>query len=352
MPRRIGLTIEQWPQADRDAWNRAFEGSGYFDEQAVASHWRPKTRQQAQYAYGRWLAHVRAKFPEVMNEPTYQRATAGRVRAYIDQLSERKLTPMSIAAELQHLQLALGALAPDVDWGWLRQWQYAFQKRARPQEKRGKIVDPRLLLELGRGLMDSAEQVAQAGERVRQYRDGLIIALLVSRPLRRRSFSALELGRTLHVTAGRYVIELHEHDTKAGHPVCFDAPDWLTNYITRYLEQYRPLFPGARMTQALWLSSKGGSLGEDALYDLVCRRTREAFGFAIHPHLFRDIAATAFAREAPGSLDVARDLLTHAKFETTQQYYTQARTADAARVLADALARLRGAHPGGTPTDG
>jgi len=232
------------------------------------------------------------------------------------------------------------------------QWQYAFQKRARPQEKRGKIVDPRLLLELGRGLMDSAEQVAQAGERARQYRDGLIIALLVSRPLRRRSFSALELGRTLHVTAGRYVIELHEHDTKAGHPVCFDVPDWLTNYITRYLEQYRPLFPGARMTQALWLSSKGGSLGEDALYDLVCRRTREAFGFAIHPHLFRDIAATAFAREAPGSLDVARDLLTHAKFETTQQYYTQARTADAARVLADALARLRGAHPGGTPTDG
>jgi site-specific recombinase XerD len=252
---------------------------------------------------------------------------------------------MSIAAELQHLQLALGALAPDVDWGWLRQWQYAYQKRARPRDKRGKIVDPRLLLDLGCALMDSAEESAHTSERARQFRDGLVIALLVSRPLRRRSFGALEIGRNLHFKAGRYVIELQEHDTKAGHPVCFDVPDGLTSYMTRYLETYRPLFSGARTSKALWLSAKGGRLGEDALYDLVCRRTREAFGFAIHPHLFRDIAATAIAREVPGSMLTARDLLTHAKLETTQQFYTQARTADAARTYAEVVARLRSASP-------
>ena len=110
-------------------------------------------------------------------------------------------------------------------------------------------------------------------------------------------------------------------------------------------QRRRLLFPKANTTQALWLSSKGGRLGDDALYDVICRRTKQAFGFAIHPHLFRDIAATAIAREAPGSLAVARDLLTHAKFETTQQYYTQARTADAARTHAEVLARLRAAPP-------
>ena len=193
--------------------------------------------------------------------------------------------------------------------------------------------------------MDSADQHASRSDRARQFRDGLIIALLASRPLRRRSFGALELGRNLHFAAGGYVIELDDHDTKAGHPVCFDVPDALTSAMTRYLETYRLLFPKANTTQALWLSSKGGRLGDDALYDLICRRTEQAFGFAIHPHLFRDIAATAIAREAPGSLAVARDLLTHAKFETTQQYYTQARTADAARTHAEVLARLRAAPP-------
>jgi len=345
MPRRIGLTIDEWPQADRAAWNRAFEGTGYFDEQAVASHWRPKTRQQAQYAYGRWLAHVQAQHLQAMREPPERRATTERMRCYVDELVKRKLTPMSIAAELQHLMLAFTALAPNAHWRWLRAWQYAFQKRARPRDKRSKMIDPRRLIELGRALMDSAEQHARASERARQFRDGLVIALLAHRPLRRRSFAALEVGRNLHFADGRYVIELDEHETKAGHAVCFDVPDELTGAMMRYVEAYRALFPGVRTTQALWLSSKGGRLGDEALYDLVCRRTRVAFGFAIHPHLFRDIAATAIAREAPGSLAVARDLLTHAKFETTQQYYTQARTAEAARAHAEVLERLRAQTP-------
>jgi site-specific recombinase XerD len=252
---------------------------------------------------------------------------------------------MSVAAELQHLLLALGVLAPHADWAWLRAWQYAYQKRARPRDKRSKIVDPRRLVELGRALMDSAEGLAHPSARARQFRDGLAIALLASRPLRRRSFCSLEIDRSLLFTAGRYVIELAEDDTKAGHPVCFDVPADLTCAMTRYLETYRSLFPGAGATQALWLSAKGGPLGEDAFHDLVCRRTKQGLGFAIYPHLFRDIAATAIAREVPGSLVTARDLLTHSKLETTQRYYAQTRTADAARAHADVLARLRSESP-------
>jgi len=340
MPRRIGLPFAEWPQADCDAWSRAFAASGFFDSRAVASHWRPKTRQQAQYAYGRWLAHLHARYPQALREAPDRRVTMDRVRGYLDELDAR-VRPMSIAAELQHLLLALGALAPHTDWARLHAWQYAYQKRAQPRDKRSKIIDPRQLLELGLALMDSAEQATRSAERARQFRDGLAIALLVSRPLRRRSFGALELDRSLQFTGGRYVIELNEHDTKAGHRVSFDVPMELTSYVTRYLETYRPLFPGASDTKALWLSSRGGRLGDEALYALVCRRTKDALGFAIHPHLFRDIAVTAIAREAPGSLAIARDLLTHAKFETTHKFYTQARTADAARAHAAALQGLR-----------
>ena len=47
----------------------------------------------------------------------------------------------------------------------------------------------------------------------------------------------------------------------------------------------------------------------DAIYDLVCRRTHAAFGREISPHLFRSIAVTTIARDAPNKIGVARDLL-------------------------------------------
>ena len=56
---------------------------------------------------------------------------------------------MSVAAELGHLILMLSVLAPRSDWGWLRQWQYRYQKRAVARDKRSKMVHPVRLLELG-----------------------------------------------------------------------------------------------------------------------------------------------------------------------------------------------------------
>jgi len=162
---------------------------------------------------------------------------------------------MSIAAELQHLLLALGALAPHTDWARLHAWQYAYQKRAQPRDKRSKIIDPA-------NSSNSALRswTAQSRPPVRRTRAPVSRRsgdrAPVSRPLRRRSFGALELDRSLQFTGGRYVIELNEHDTKAGHRVSFDFPMELTSYVTRYLETYRPLFPGASDTKALWLSSR------------------------------------------------------------------------------------------------
>lgn len=340
MPRRIGLSVSEWPVRDREAWSRAVEPASFFDEDAVAARWRPKTRQQAVYAHGRWLAYLRDKDPELLDLPPVTRDTPERVHHYVETLALR-LTAMSVAAELQHLSLAFRALSPTCDWSWLRKWQYAFQKQARPREKRHKIIDPRRLVALGLKLMDGADCEACPAERARRYRDGLLIALLASRPLRRRSLGALEIGTSLRHIAGRYVIQLRDDDTKAALPLEFDVPDVLGPYLARYLEKIRPMFPHAAESQALWLSSKGGALRDNAIYGLVCKRTKKAFGFSIHPHLFRDIAATAIARETPEQLAIARDLLAHSKIEMTDRHYMQARSAEAARAHAALLARLQ-----------
>lgn len=340
MPRRIGTPLDQWPNEDRATWERASASADVFDTVAVAARWREKSRDQARYAYGRWLAHLDQHDPSALDSPVAARVTPDRLQSYVARL-EQRVSTMSIAAELQHLALALRAMTPGEDWAWLRQRQYAYQKRARPREKRHKIVDPRRLVELGEQLMDSADSATGKQERGRRYRDGLLIALLAMMPLRRRSLASLQIGRHLLQVAGRYLIELEAEDTKSGHSIEFDVPDVLTPRLTVYLERYRPLFPRAAAETALWLSSKGGPLGGDAIYDLVCRHTHDAFGVAIHPHLFRDIAVTAIAREAPEALAMARDLLTHAKSDTTQKYYSRAQTADAARRHAETLERLR-----------
>jgi integrase/recombinase XerD len=340
VPKALRLPLELWPPVDRSAWKRATAPVDYFDDLAPAARWSVKTRYQAQAAYGRWLAFVQAHFPETLQLPPEECVAPARVRVYVEALATR-VTPMSIAAELGHLVLMLSVLAPQRDWTWLRQWQYRYQKRAVAREKRHKMVHPVRLLELGIGLMDSAEIVARPDERARQYRDGLLIALLTCRPLRRRSLSELTIGTHVRRVGKRYVLAVPGIDTKSGEPIEFPLPDSPTHYMTRYLEHYRLLFPKAGDQQALWLSAKGGALGADAIYHRIFRRTKAAFGVAIHPHLFRAIAATTIAREAPEVLTVARDLLTHADVETTLRHYAQAKTVEAARAYTNMVHRLR-----------
>jgi hypothetical protein len=196
MVKRIGIPLDVWPAEDRSLWERAFAKGSIFDDHHASADWRPATRRQAYYAYSRWLGHLSANEPSALREPAVARVTIERARAFCESRAER-LSEMGLAAELQHLLLALRAIAPDLDWSWLRDWQLRAQRRARPRDKRAKLVDPRRLWQLGFALMESASQVPRQLEAARQYRDGLIIALLTARPLRRGGFAALEIGTHL-----------------------------------------------------------------------------------------------------------------------------------------------------------
>ena len=316
----------------------------FFAEDATASHWRPKSRQQVRYAYGRWLAFLREHYPDAFTVVGSARVTIERARVYVEHLAER-LAAMGVAAELHHLHLALKVLAPDADWTWLGQWQYRWQRAARPRDRRRQMIDPRRLVALGIELIGTADENGSSIEGARQFRDGLLIAILTTLALRRRSLESLQIDRQLQRVGDHYAVVLDRGDTKTGEPVEFDVPRWLTPYVSRYLSEYRPRFPDASDHAAFWLSTKGGMLGADAIYDVVCRRTMAAFGFSIHPHLFRAIAATAFAREVPEKIALASALLTHANLVTTTRYYRQAQTVQSAREYAGLIAKLRSGEP-------
>jgi integrase len=74
---------------------------------------------------------------------------------------------------------------------------------------------------------------------------------------------------------------------------------------------------------------------------MIVARTVEAFGKPINPHLFRDCAATSIALEDPVHVRIASQILGHRSVASTERYYNQAQTIDAARHYQDFLIRLR-----------
>ena len=82
-----------------------------------------------------------------------------------------------------------------------------------------------------------------------------------------------------------------------------------------------------------------------AIYDRIIERTREAFGIAINPHFFRDIAATTLAHADPEHVRISALLLGHSSFATTEQYYVRANMVAANRRRQESLLRLRHSSP-------
>ena len=164
-----------------------------------------------------------------------------------------------------------------------------------------------------------------------QYRDGLMIALLVFRPIRLRSLALLRVGRHVLKTTTGYEIRLAEDEVKAGGPLVHRLPDVLAPLMDHYLSEVRPLLAGTEIDDHLWLAWKGGRLSDNEIYRQLRQATSKAFGKAVGPQLFRDCAATSVAIDDPAHIAIVMPLLGHTTQRTSERYYNHAQAADASR---------------------
>ena len=198
------------------------------------------------------------------------------------------------------------------------------------------------LLDLGLSLIDKATE-AQGLTAAVLHRDGLLIAFLSLVPLRRRNIAGLRIGRNMIDVNGTWLIALDATQTKTDAPFEIAWPEELAAPLAAYLSIHRPHLSSlvGRWSKpidgALWVSSDGSPMTEMAIYDCIRKHTREAFGVAINPHLFRDAAATTLAIADPENVRVAAPLLGHRTFTTTERYYQQAKSFEAHRQYIAAL---------------
>ena len=84
----------------------------------------------------------------------------------------------------------------------------------------------------------------------------------------------------------------------------------------------------AESANRLWLSQVGRPLTDNGLYGLVCRRTLDAFGKRVNPHLFRACLATSTAIHHGAQIGLAMTVLDHTSTEVTGRYYNLAKMID------------------------
>jgi integrase/recombinase XerD len=333
----LQLKLSDWPAPDRLALAVACDPGDVLDRGGPASRWAAASRRTVMKAYGRWLSWLESTGVPAIALAPCARVTPERVSAYIADLRAHAAS-MTVASYLQGLAMAMHAMAPASEWGWLWDIVNRLKRSVVPsRNKRARLVPSRELVALGIELMNEAADGGTKGPQYEagRYRDGLMIALLAARPYRLRNFASIEIGRHLIQIGGRHYLRFEAAETKTHKAMELPFPKGLVAYLQNYLTFYRPLLlmgyghtrvpnEQAATMSGLWISIFGNKMPDVSVHGRVVELTRRKFGHSINPHLFRDCAATSIATEDPQQAHIIMTILGHATLATSERYYNHA----------------------------
>ncbi len=343
---RKELPFIEWPQEIRRRWDAAFVKGDFFDDGGPGAHLQPATRAALKSACGRFLRYLDLEGRELNAKMPQQHVNPTVLAAYVD-YRRSSCSDYSIAIELHQVRHALRLIFPSVDWTWLLNATKRIARQAKPRSAKHHLITSERLYILGLELMDEAIAIANTSGLVSKecaflYRDGLIILLLAVIPLRRRTLTALRVGKHLIRSGTLWALDIPAEDTKTAEPIEFLLSTTLSARIDLYLEKFRTRIPRAATHDGLWVSNKGRPMDDGTIYDTVQRRTRKAFGFGVSLHRFRHAALTFWSIHDPKNIRAGKDLLGHRSFGTTEKFYIMTQSRVAGRILANAWDKLRG----------
>ena len=339
------LPYAEWPEEDRRLWDTPFKkGKGPFEDCGRGAHLSERSQQQLQYAYGKFLKFVAVRHPDRLGCDPAARVSADMIEEFV-KFQPATCGDVTISIYLYHLWLVLKYIYPASDWSWLVTISERIAARGKEKRKKYRLVTSETLYALGIALMDGAlssgKPVTASGVQT-AYRDGLIIAFLALIPLRRRTLGLLQTGRHLVRSGAGWAVDIPANDTKSKRPFEFPLSQDLSARIDFYLKEIRPRISGGAANNHLWVS-RCGPMTDPMIYKTVRRRTKKTLGFPVNLHRFRHAAATFWSVRDPVNVRGVKDLLGHATFAPTEQYYIMAQSRMAGRALARAIEDLEAA---------
>lgn len=353
--RRVAWFVEQWPQADQAAWVKARTPGGLLDDDGDATEWRPATIRSALGGYGRFLAFLDGQGLLDQKGGPADRLTPAMLDRYVA-LLRQTCAPITVVSYVAILGLMVQAMVPDQEWGWVWRVHSRLKRRAKPERnKRALVVSAADLLVLGDELMQQARMEDLSDkERLLRFRDGLMIAALICRPLRQSNFLSIRIGHELVQAGEGWALHFGKEATKDKRAQHMFWPTELQPALEHYLAVVRPAlialgrkrFPqgpgqGCDAGQHLWVTIDGTSCTPGSMEKLLEKRTIPCFGHYINPHLFRDCAATSITNEAPEHVRISAPVLGHATQQTADRHYIVANTRREIGRYQDLLMTLR-----------
>lgn len=340
-PRRVCRPLELWPDADRLAWDALNTQAHFLDAPAAAARWRNPTRRKLLLAWGRylnWLEGIGAL--SEANMPA-DRITPTRVAQYIECL-RLQVASRTTFSNIMSL-LVLGQLfEPGKEWGWLKKIVSRLRQACRPVRDI-KFCSSFELFAAGLELTIVAERRKPrlVFDQSSWFRDGLMIALLASRPLRAKNLCSIEIGRHLTWRGERYWLSFPGDEMKNYRALEFPLPKKLTASMRRYLEFHRPRLLQGNKRNNLWISNLGRAMHINSISDRIKDMTNKYVGISVNPHAFRHAAATTIAEFDPENAMIIRAILSHSSLDFSNRVYNKAANVTAATKYADHVRRQR-----------
>jgi integrase/recombinase XerD len=336
------LPLQDWPDNDRQCWEVVFKPGDLFDEPNRGAHLAPPTREALRVSYAQYLRFISDHHKELLDRPPEARINRQLIAEYVSQLRKTNQAS-SVVSTLNHLRLALRLICPNVDWSWLLTITKRIAAVAPLKIRKQPSVTSERLYLLGIRLMDDAVADARRHDEISkrtamEYRDGLLIALLALFIPRRRTVTAMRIGKQLVRGGELWALAIPPEDTKNRQVLEFSISADVSRRIDVYLEEFRVRLPGSNSHDGLWGSNKRGPMSDSAIYDAVRRRTKAAFGFAVNLHRFRHAAGKFWSIQDPVNVKGVKDLMGHRSYDkTTDKYYVMGQSRLAGRALTKAL---------------
>lgn len=343
---RTSMKLPDWPRADRAMWKRLITKRCLLDlEVSGGIRWAPETRRVTARDYGYWLSFILASDRSAALDSPGARVTPDRVRRYCRSMED--VCARTRTSRIAHLLVIIRRADAGRDFRWLAGVRRGLERLARREgpvrSKYGRVLASGKLIQAGVTLLKRAhlDQDRSFALRAKDFRDGMMIALLAARPLRIKNFATLRLGHHVRTTSSGYFIDIPGEETKTGRPLETFVPEDLCSWFSIYLEQYRPRLLSGRQSDYVWVHTTGHAYQPGALSQRISKLTARTLGVAISPHLFRDCAATTIATDDPEHVLTIAPFLGHANLRTAEDHYIHAQGLEANRRMQDCIKNLR-----------
>ncbi len=297
--------------------------------------WRPSTRDNVCCAYGLYLGTaVRAGLPSSI--------TPEGLYAFVAECEARGSLLSTILSRCMGLYMVALAIAPESDWSWLSAIcrRYADLLRAwtqdpalvhrTPARKYGIVVSAAEISLLG------ATHIADAGNCESDlaaailFRDGLILRLLASAPMRVGTLATTDIGGHLRVDGEEVVVTFSWEETKEKRAEIWPLEPELAALIRMWIEVYRPRLT-AEGEKALWVGLAGTRLSAKTISRSIAALTEKKLHMRIPAHRIRDCVASTIAERAPDKTNISRYILKHGSDGVTRIYDSHAELVQASR---------------------